>query len=89
MPPPPPRLSDIAPPTNALLAVLTTRPACEPFSLEVAEFVGDAVLDYLVSVYLHTELRQDRNGILLNGLDSHPPLPPLSFTSALIPPVVL
>ena len=42
---------------GALIAVLTTRPACEPFSLEAAEFVGDAVLKYLASVYLHTALR--------------------------------
>ena len=54
---PPPSLSHCAPPVGALMAVLTTRPACEPFSLEAAEFVGDAVLKYLASVYLHTALR--------------------------------
>jgi len=40
------------------MAVLATRPACEPYNLEVAEFIGDTVLDYVVSVYLYTELRQ-------------------------------
>ncbi|GAX76911.1 hypothetical protein CEUSTIGMA_g4357.t1 [Chlamydomonas eustigma] len=60
-------LSDITPDVGSTMAVLSTRPCCEPFSCEAAEFVGDAVLDFLVSVYLFTELSSFHESVLTEG----------------------
>ena len=38
------------------MAVMATRTAAEPYNLEAVEFVGDSVVDYLVTAYLFAEL---------------------------------